>query len=187
MIFAPKTITLKDGREAIFRSPELSDCPALINYLLTTATETDFLMSDPRESGRWEGEEGLRREEEIIGDNISSPDKLMICCFVDGELAGNCFIGYNTRVKTAHRATVGVGLIKKYWGLGIGTAMFNELIQNAYERGGIMQIELDYLEGNTRALGLYEKMGFKEVAHRPNAVKLADGRLLDEISMVKVL
>lgn len=187
MIFAAKKIQLKDGREGILRSPELSDCPALIDYLITTATETDFLMSDPRESGRWEGEEGLQREQEIIGNNISSPDEMMLCCFVDGELAGNCFISYNTRVKTAHRATVGVGLIKKYWNLGIGTAMFNELIQNAYERGGIMQLELDYLEGNTRALGLYTKMGFKEVAHKPNAVKLADGSLLDEISMVKVL
>ena len=48
----------------------------------------------------------------------------------------------------------------------------------------LMQLELDFVEGNTRAQALYEKMGFKIVAERPNAIRLRDGRLLKEYSMI---
>ena len=50
-----------------------------------------------------------------------------------------------------------------------------------------MQIELEVIEGNVRAMSLYEKMGFEIVAATPNAIKLEDGNLLKEFLMVKPL
>jgi len=55
----------------------------------------------------------------------------------------------------------------------------------AEENEQILQMELDFIEGNNRARALYEKMGFKIVGVRPNAVRLKDGTLLNEYSMIR--
>lgn len=42
-------------------------------------------------------------------------------------------------------------------------------------------------EGNGRARGLYEKMGFHVVGEKPNAVRRKDGTMLKEYSMIREL
>ena len=63
--------------------------------------------------------------------------------------------------------------------------MFQEMIRLAENREGVMQIELDFVEGNSRARHLYEKMGFRITGVRPNAVRLKNGTLLNEYMMIK--
>ena len=65
--------------------------------------------------------------------------------------------------------------------------MLETLISVAESNPGILQVELDYIEGNNRARYLYEKMGFKVVATHPDAIRLKDGTLLDEYMMIKKL
>jgi RimJ/RimL family protein N-acetyltransferase len=111
---------------------------------------------------------------------------MMIVCEVDGRIAGNCSIIFNSRIKTRHRASVGIALLKDFWGLGIGTLMFEDMILLAKQRG-VMQIELEVVEGNERAMALYRKMGFEIAAEKPNAICLKDGTLLKEFIMIKML
>lgn len=63
--------------------------------------------------------------------------------------------------------------------------MFQELIRLAKERGDILQMELEFVEGNSRARALYEKMGFRITGVRPDALRLKDGTLLNEYLMVR--
>ena len=49
----------------------------------------------------------------------------------------------------------------------------------------VLQMELEFVEGNARARHLYEKMGFRITGVRPNAIKLKDGMLLNEYMMVR--
>ena len=116
----------------------------------------------------------------------SSPDVLSITCYVDGDVAGNCEINFKSGIKTSHRAGLSIALLKKYWGLGIGSAMFEELICAAEERDTEI-IEWEYLQGNERAKHLYEKFVFRVAAEKPNAYKLKDGTYLSEIYMQKYL
>ena len=106
---------------------------------------------------------------------------------MNDEIAGNCEISFRGGIKTSHRATVAIAILKEYWNLGIGSAMFKELILAAESRTEIQIIELEFIEGNDRAKALYEKYGFKIVGERPNAFKLKDGRLLKEYFMQKDL
>ena len=55
------------------------------------------------------------------------------------------------------------------------------------KKQGIEQLELEVIESNQRAIGLYEKMGFEITSYIPNAIKLKDGRVLKEFYMVKKL
>ena len=96
--------------------------------------------------------------EKLIGEIAIRPDKKHICFFfVDGR--------YHRR--------------------GIGTRMFEELIRIAEANKNITQMELDFIEGNTRARALYEKMGFRITGVKPNGIRLKDGTMLNEYMMVR--
>ena len=183
MIFEDKPITLKDGRTAILKTPCIEDAEKMLNYIKKSCGETDFLVRYPEE---WEGAT-IESEEKWIKSRRNSRNALIITCYIDGEIAGNCEINFKGGIKTSHRAGVAIAILKEYWGLGIGSAMFEELISAAEAKPSVEILELEFIEGNNRAKSLYEKYGFKIVGERPNAFKLKDGRLLKEYFMQKEL
>lgn len=181
MIYDGKIIRLKDGREALMRSAEADDAAQMLEYLRTTAGETEFVIRYPEECS-----ESVDQEAAYLQSIIDSPLNMMIACEINGKIVGNCQLMLHGRLKTKHRAGVAIALIKDYWGLGIGTAMFEEMIRIAKVHG-IRQIELKVIEGNERAMRLYRKMGFGIVAEKPDAIQLKDGTLLKEFLMIKKL
>ena len=128
----------------------------------------------------------VEQEEAWINRLRSAPDTLNITCFLDGAVAGNCEITFRSGLKTAHRASIAIALLKDYWNLGIGSGMFAELITAAINHGTEI-MELEYIEGNTRARHLYEKFGFQTVCEKPKAYKLKDGSYRSEFHMQKYL
>ena len=181
MLFGQKTVRLKNGKECIFRSPTAEDAAGMQEYLKTAAGETPFLLRCPEECN-----ETPEREKAFLTGINESEYGMMIACVIDGEIAGNCHISFNQRIKTRHRAQIAIAIVKKYWNLGIGTAMFEEMIDAAKKRG-VTQLELEFIEGNARGRALYEKMGFQIAAVIPNAVRTKDGTLLKLYFMVREL
>ena len=181
MIIETTEFMLKDGRKAILRSPREEDIPGVLEYLYITSGETEFLLHYPEECGKYtpEGEKALFERKN------ASDCEAMLVCLVDGKIAGNCDISWSNKIKTRHRASVAIALKREYWNLGIGTRLFEELIRIAEADGEIMQMELEYVEGNSRARALYEKMGFRITGVRPNAIRLKDGTLLNEYTMIR--
>ena len=100
---------------------------------------------------------------------------------------GYVYRGQRARVLGIERdgEMIGIALVKDYWNQGIGTVMMQEMIRIAEANPDILQVELDFIEGNTRARALYEKMGFRITDVRPNAIRLKDGTLLNEYSMIR--
>ena len=90
------------------------------------------------------------------------------------------------KVKMRHRATAGIAIRQAYWNLGIGTALFEEMIRISRERG-LRQMELEMTDGNERGLALYTKMGFEITGRRPDAFRMRDGTYRDDILMTKML
>ena len=179
MIYEARTFRLKDGREALFRSPVLADAAQMLEYLKTTAGETEFVIHYPEECTESEAQ-----ETKFLQSIIDSPINLMIVCEIDGQIAGSCQLALHGRIKTRHRAGIAIALKREFWGLGIGTSMFEEMIRVAKEHN-IIQLELEVIQGNERAMALYRKMGFDVVAAKPDAIRLKDGTLLDEYIMMK--
>lgn len=177
------SFTLKDGRQALIRSPQEEDIPGMLDYLRLSAGETDFLLRYPEECEQYTPE----RERVLFNQVNAADNEAMLVCLVEGKVAGNCNIGWSKKAKTRHRASVGIALLKEYWGQGIGTRLFQELIRIAQGTPCILQMELAYVEGNSRARALYEKMGFRITGMQPNAIRLKDGTLLNEYYMVKEL
>ena len=183
MIFNKKEIQLKDGRKALFRSPCEEDAEEMLQFIRKASGETDFLMAYPEEYADFT----LEQEKEFLSSNYNNKNGMMIACIVDGKIAGNCQISFRTGMKDRHRASVAIALLQEYWNQGIGTRMFEELFRVAGERGGVRQIELDFIEGNSRARGLYEKMGFRITGVKPDAIRRKDGSFVNEYMMLKRL
>lgn len=183
MKYESKAICLKNGQSALFRAPFVTDseAAAMLQYLSTCADETEFVIRYPEECTQTPAQEAAYLESINHSEN-----QLMVVCEIDGEIAGNCQIVFNNRIKTRHRAQVMIGILQKYWSLGIGTAMFEEMIRIAKLRQ-VHQIELEYIEGNERARRLYEKMGFVQYGERPDAIRLKDGTMRKEVLMMRNL
>lgn len=181
MIIEDVKFKLKDGREALLRSPGEEDVESTLEYLVISAGETEFILRYPEECGKYtpEGEKALFERKN------ASPNEAMIMCIVDGRVVGNCEIGFKTGMKTKHRAGIAIALISEFWNQGIGTRMFEEMIRLAKDREDVMQLELEFVEGNARARHLYEKMGFRITGIHPNAIRLKDGTLLNEYTMIR--
>ena len=128
----------------------------------------------------------IEKEEAWVKRLRASSDTLAITCYVGGDVAGNCEITFRGGMKTSHRATIAIAILKEFWNLGIGSAMFEELIATAKDRGTEI-MELEFIEGNDRARHLYEKCGFHVVCEKPNAFKLKDGTYRKEFYMQKNL
>ncbi len=181
MIIQDTACILKDGRKAVIRSPKDEDIPGMLDYLYISAGETEFILRYPEECCKYTPE-----GEKALFDRINaSENEAMLVCLVEGKVAGNCQIVWKTGIKTRHRAAVAIALLKDYWNQGIGTRMFQELIRIAENNKNILQMELEFVEGNTRARALYEKMGFRIAGIKPNAIRLRDGTLLNEYYMIR--
>ena len=181
MIIKEIEFALKDGRKALLRSPKDEDIQGMLDYLYQSAGETEFIIRYPEECDKYTYD----GEKELFARLNASESDAMIVCLVDGKVAGNCHVMWRNSIKTGHRAGVAIALLKEYWNQGIGTRMFREMIRIAEGNENILQMELEFVEGNTRARALYEKMGFRITGVKPNAIRLKDGTLLNEYSMVR--
>lgn len=181
MIIKDIHFTLRDGREAVIRSPRDEDAESMLHYLCVSSGETDFLLRYPEECKPYTVED----EKKLFAQKNESEHQAMLVCLVDGKVAGSCVISVYTEMKMKHRAAVAIALLREYWNQGIGTRMLQEMIHIAESFEDIIQIELEYVEGNIRARHLYEKMGFRITGVRLDAIRLKNGSLLNEYMMVK--
>lgn len=181
MLFSFKTLRLRDGRQLLLRAPSPKDAQPMLRFMKLTYSQTPYLLHYPEDFCKT-----VEQERSFLEGVLHSPNTIMIVCEADGEIAGNCQLSFNQKLKTRHRADLGIALLEQYWGLGIGTALLEEMIALARHHR-VEQLELEVVEGNERAIALYRKMGFVPVCSLPDAIRLKDGQSLAMITMIKKL
>ena len=155
-------IILKNGKEACLRNGDKADGCAVFENFNTTHAETDFLLTYPDENSYDPVEEGRFLEEKT-----KSPNEIEIIALVDGKVVGTAGVmAIGTKYKVRHRAEFGISILKDYWGLGLGKALTAACIQCAKE-AGYVQLELEAVAENERALSLYRDFGFEEFGRNP--------------------
>ena len=182
MIIPETAVTLKDGTKVILRSPQPRDAAQLNEYLRLTSGETHYMVRYPEECDRTL--EAAQKRLRAVTDHERS---FMLAAFLDGELVGNCGVNaMSDHFKMRHRASLGISIKKKVWGLGLGTLLMEKALEQAKENG-FTQVELGVFADNDRARYLYRKLGFTEMGCIPKAFCLKDGTCRDEVQMVKFL
>ncbi|MCK9470631.1 MAG: GNAT family N-acetyltransferase [Bacilli bacterium] len=181
MIYEAKEFKLKDSRICIIRSPKEEEALEMMDCLKMVASETDFILRYPEECT-----ETYEEEAQFLRSINNSLYNIMLVGIIDGEIVGNAQLSIHRRMKVRHKASIAIGLRKKFWNLGIAKIMFEELEKIAINMQ-CKQIELEVIDINYRAIAFYEKMGYKKFATRPRGIILKDGTELDESFMVKYL
>ena len=157
-----KTVILKTGELCTIRTAVGADAAGVLRCFLGTHEETDNMLTLP-------GECTITEEEEraFLDERAQQTDGVELCAVVDGVLAGMAGFGaIGQHIKVRHRASFGIGILRDYWGRGIGRALTTACIALAKE-AGYRQLELDVVADNAAALALYKSCGFAEYGCNP--------------------
>ena len=159
-----RTVLLKDGRACILRNGTEEDAQAVLDNFIRTHEQTDFLTTYPEETTFT-----IDQEKAFLKKTAESPREAELVAEIDGIIAGTAGIDpVRTAEKTKHRASFGISIDKAWWGLGIGRALTEACIECA-RAAGYMQLELEVVAENERAVSLYKSVGFTEYGRNPKA------------------
>ena len=150
-----QTVSLRGGHHALIAPATEHDAAALLAYLDDVAGETEFLSF-----GR--GGLGLTLEQEaaFVRDLRELENGVMLRASIDGEIAGVATLVRPRTPRVRHMAQLGLSVRQKYWGIGLGRTLSEELILDARELG-LTRVELRVRHDNARAIALYEEIGFQ--------------------------
>jgi RimJ/RimL family protein N-acetyltransferase len=109
------------------------------------------------------------QEKEALAKLSADDNNFAIVARADDRLLGNC--GFHNIDLTNRRAEVGIFIgDKEYWGKGYGREALELLLDFGFNIRNLHSIMLAVREYNQRAIRCYEKIGFKKIGVRREAV-----------------
>jgi ribosomal protein S18 acetylase RimI-like enzyme len=88
---------------------------------------------------------------------------------VDGRIVGWCDVIPHWAYALKHVGTLGLAVHASHRGQGLGRALMTKTLDQAL-KNGVFRVTLEAREDNTRAIRLYEQMGFKHEYLAPGAM-----------------
>ena len=165
-----RTVFLKDGRTCILRNGTEQDAEGVLATFFRTHEETDFLTTYPDETPFT-----VDDERTFLKEKTENGRAIEMVAEVDGIIVGAAGIDLiRAADKTKHRASFGISIDRAWWGLGIGKALTNACIECA-RNAGYLQLELEAVADNERALALYRSAGFAEYGRNPRGFRTRAG------------
>lgn len=166
--------------DVVVRSAVPDDAAALKTMGETLLAETPFFHRLSAERAASDAE-----METVIRSVLAAPGCALVNAWHGTDPVGECLLVGGQLSRTRHTATVGIGVLAAYQGVGIGTALMREVM--AYARSaGIARLELTVMVNNIRAIRFYEQLGF-ETEGRKKASVMVDGAPVDELLMALIL
>lgn len=112
----------------------------------------------------------LETSREFVRRNIRENRPHFVALY-GGRVVGWCDISSLDRPVFSHAGLLGMGIVSEHRGKGLGRRLIDRAIAKAREIG-LERIVLTVREKNTRAIALYEKVGFVIEGRHPRAVKV---------------
>ncbi|CAN5809747.1 GNAT family protein [soil metagenome] len=159
-----------------FASP--ADASLLLDLKLVLDRETTFMMYEPGER-----KSDILAVERDIRRRIESTNSTSIVAAAESEIAGYVEAEGGEFRRNRHSAMVTAGVRRVYAGQGLGSRLFQALIDWA-DGAGVIRLELTVMTHNVAAAGLYRKFGFLPEGVRSCSLRV-DGKCVDEIAMAR--
>jgi RimJ/RimL family protein N-acetyltransferase len=109
----------------------------------------------------------------------------MLVAKSSGRIVGILFLESSSRKRLAHTATLHMSVGKDHRSRGVGTILLQSAIDWAKAHPVIEKLGLAVFSSNTRAIGLYRKLGFVEEGRRPREVKFGPDEYADDVLMYR--
>ncbi|MHC5372470.1 N-acetyltransferase family protein [Enterococcus sp. LJL120] len=164
-------------REAV---PE--DAAAILTLSKKIGGETDFLVMDETGLNLTEEQEALQ-----LAAIYQSENNVLFVALANEAIVGLASIHSDSSPKIAHIGEIGISILKEFWGIGLGTALLEELIFWAQETEITRRLELTVQARNQRAVNLYQNFGFQREAVMERGAVTVEGTFLDVWLMSKMI
>lgn len=171
-----KSVVLRDGSVLQIFRPRGENAAEILEYLKIVGGETHFLLMD--ENGLGISEE---REAKILEAAYVEPRGGMHFGKINREIACMFSLSCHPRRRLAHTGEIALSVRKKYWHIGVGSAIMEALIELAKE-ASLKNVELGVYADNERAIALYRRFGFEEIGRHRGKIYV-DGEYYDEVLM----
>ncbi len=161
------------------RPSTLADAPAILALHLAAASRGGGLAREPDEMS-------LEPIQAVLAKALASG--VALSAWSDGAIAGEIHasrLGPRQFDNSLTELTVAVH--PDFQGQGVGAQLFEALFAKARTLAGITRVELMCREGNTRAVRLYQRLGFVIEGRFIRRVVLANGTVEDDLAMAKFL
>ncbi|SDC43953.1 Protein N-acetyltransferase, RimJ/RimL family [Melghirimyces thermohalophilus] len=129
----------------------------------------------------------LEEEKTWIRYMAGESNSLILVADVGGEIIGMLDVHGGKKKRLRHTGTFGMSVRKDWRGQGVGSLLFNQLINWAALHPELEKLCLEVLAANHRAIRLYRKVGFSEEGRLLKQVRREDGSYTDLIQMGRFL
>jgi len=102
---------------------------------------------------------------------------------IENEIVGWADIIPKQKGSAQHTGELGMGVIARYRGQGIGKELLENVIKHSWEIG-LTRLELEVFSSNLVAISLYERYGFQHEGTKRNA-RFVDGEYEDAFIMAQ--
>lgn len=177
MKFQEKLVKLKNGRDVKIRQAQISDAEMILETIKIYIPDSEFIP-------KYEEEIVLTIEQERnwIESFLRNDNSLLLVAEHQNQIIGNIDLTGSQRKMMYHTAVIGMGMLREWRNIGLGTALMESIIDWSSEHPALETIWLQVYAQNDLGLGLYRKMGFVENGLIPNFFK-RDGRYFDIVTM----
>ena len=166
-----------DGSPIRIRHARVSDARTLLAYLKRVGGQTDNLTFGAEGIGLTEIEEHA-----FLADLLTRDNSFAIVAEWNGHLVAMLTFVGGTRERLRHGGEMGISIDRTCWGIGLGRRMIQLLLEWAPTTGIVRKINLIVRADNTRAIGLYESLGFK-IEGRIVRELMVNGAMHDSLMM----
>ncbi|MFE4710286.1 GNAT family N-acetyltransferase [Paenibacillus sp. NPDC056722] len=171
---------LVNGLLYTIRSAVKGDAKRLSDVRLQVDGETEHMDRVPGEA--FIDEAGF---EKIIEMDTVHLRNICLVAEAAGQIVGYSRCAGNDLQRFMHKVEFGVGVLKQYWGFGIGKNLLKASITWA-DANGITKIILSgVLETNESAIGLYKSLGFEVEGILKKDRILSDGKYYSTYMMAR--
>ena len=175
----PFSFQLKDGRLCTIRLVAEDDAAEFCAFVPQIDAESDFLMRFPGEFMHT-----LEEEKAWLKERIEREDAIRVVAEIDGRIIASAGAESSKLKREAHHATLGVSVLKAFWGQGVGRRLISG--EPAYwVIRSTRKMYLAVFDDNDRAIRLYESLGFVQEGRLRGDLLRGDGRYGDMIIMAR--
>lgn len=127
----------------------------MIDFYNFVGGETDFLSF-----GKDDFKKDLKEYKNYIENIKRELNSIILLAIDESKIIGIATINSTQKARTRHVGVLGIVIMKRYWGLGLGRKLMNLLIDWAKSNNITKKITLVTNEKNITARDLYKKVGF---------------------------
>ncbi|MFC0275025.1 GNAT family N-acetyltransferase [Metabacillus herbersteinensis] len=172
----------KQNYKAMIRTARIEDAEAVLDIQREVINEKDYFIAVSEEFNKT-----VEEHQEWIRNIIEHERETMFVAEMNGKVVGWIVFRSQERKRMHHTGSIAIMLQKDYRNKGIGKLLINEILSWAARHPVIEKVSLGTFSTNSRAIELYNNLGFVEEGRKVKEFKISEDKYVDDVLMYKLV